>query len=74
MKITRENIKIKYELISWIVEIRKANKEKTIIQLPKKALMAKEETRWDLVSNKKIWCKWNLSGENGLLPIESLYK
>jgi len=36
------------------VEIRKANKEKTIMQLPKKALMAKEETRWDLVSNKKI--------------------
>ena len=56
------------------MEIRKANKEKTIMQLPKKALMAKEETRCDLVSNKKIWCKWNLSGENGLLPIESLYK
>ena len=68
------NTNTKYELIKKMVVVWKAIIENKTIAKISEALMAKVDTKWELVYKRNKWCRWNLSGEKGLLPIESRYK
>ena len=74
MIIIMANTNTKYELIKNTVVVWKTIIENKIITKINEALMAKVDTKWELVYKRNKWCRWNLSGEKGLLPIESRYK
>jgi len=50
-----------------------AKSEKATSRNNDKELTIIEVIKWDLVLDKIMWCKWLVSAENGLFPIESLY-